>query len=356
MPQTIASNPFASELLEVSASGYAAQATDRMLDAHPDIRQAFAPGAHLGWRDHMHLRVRELAAAVNAGRPDLFTSRVLWSWQSFAARGIERSALNASLLALRGVLNEKLPEAAAAEPVQVIDLAIEALSEPLPDEKALLDAADPAQAVALSYLQTVLEGDVRAAIDLVLAEHYGGRSAYSIICDVLLPAQAETGRLWHLNQLSIAEEHLISAATVRTMALVVDRAEHRASNGRSVLVASMPQDSHEIGIRGIAYLLELEGWRVYYLGADLPRDELVTAIGYFGVDLVMLSASMTIQLRSLRAVIAGIHDHAGIDARVVVGGNAFAGAAETWQSVGADGFAATAREALAVAEKLVGIA
>jgi hypothetical protein len=202
MPQTIASNPFASELLEVSASGYAAQATDRMLDAHPDIRQAFAPGAHLGWRDHMHLRVRELAAAVNAGRPDLFTSRVLWSWQSFAARGIERSALNASLLALRGVLNEKLPEAAAAEPVQVIDLAIEALSEPLPDEKALLDAADPAQAVALSYLQTVLEGDVRAAIDLVLAEHYGGRSAYSIICDVLLPAQAEIGRLWHLNQLS----------------------------------------------------------------------------------------------------------------------------------------------------------
>jgi methanogenic corrinoid protein MtbC1 len=349
----IDSNVFASELLELSAAGFAAQATDRMLDAHPDIRRAFAPGAHLSWRDNLQLRLRELAAAVAAGRPQMFTARVVWSWQSFAARGIERSALSHSLLALRGVLSEKLPENARTEPLLVLDQAQAVLAGPLPESATLLDAADPAQAVALSYLQTVLEGDTPAAIELVLAELASGRSAPSVICDVLLPAQAEIGRLWHLDQLSVPEEHLVSAATARLLALVADRAPRRAANGNSVLVSALPQDAHDIGIRALAYLLELDGWRVFFLGADVPQDELVRACAYFGVDLVLLSVSMSVQLRDLRRIIGEIREHAGIDARVMVGGHAFRESPEAWQDVGADAYAANVGDAVRTAENLL---
>ncbi len=344
-------NPFASELLEVGAPGYAAAATERLLDAHPQIRAAFSPGAHLSWRDHLHLRLRELAAALAAGQPEMFQARVLWSWQSFTARGIDPLALTYSLQALRATLDEKLPPGASAEAVAAIDEALGALEGELPPSPSALDPAVPAQAVALDYLQTALEGDARTAMETVLEK---GGDSRAIICDILLPAQVEIGRLWHLNQLSVAEEHLISTTTERTMAVAVERSERAPPNGRSVLAATMPADHHDLGLRAVTYLMELAGWRVYYLGADVPVDDLVTAVGYFGVDVAMLSASMSIQLRQLRAVIEGIRGHAGVDARILVGGSAFADAPDAWQSVGADAWAGSAEEALAAAERLAG--
>jgi methanogenic corrinoid protein MtbC1 len=353
MSEATGPNPFAGELLETSASGYASLAAERMLDAHPEVRRAFAPGAHLSWRDHLQLRVRELAAAVATGSPELFRARVLWSGQSFAARGIERSAIVFSLEALRAVLADKLPGNALDAPIEIVDDALAALAGPLPESGSVLDAGDPAQAVALGYLQTVLEGDVVAAMQGVLDEQRGGRSAESVICDVLMPAQAEIGRLWHLNQLTIAEEHLVSGTTARLMAVLADRAPRRAPTGRSVLVSAMPHDAHDMGIRGLGYLLELEGWRVFNLGADLPVDEIVGAASYFAVDLVMLSAAMSVELRTVRRVISALDEHAGLDAPVLVGGQAFTEGPDLWRAVGADGWAPDARGALREAERLV---
>lgn len=351
-------SPFASELLEVGASGYASLAAERLLATQRETAQAVGPRALHRWRDHFALRIRELAAALATGQADLFVARVVWSAHSFTVRGVDTDSLLASLQALRDVLADRLPPNATDAPVAVIDLAQKTLATALPPpDESVISRDAPAGRIALEYLQRALEGDVRGAIDLVLrALEDQGLSPRVVLIEVLLTAQQEVGRLWHLNQLTIAEEHLITAATGRAMAAVVDRAPRAApAHQRSVLAATLPTDFHDLGLRAVTYLLELEGWRVFYLGADVPQDELVAASSYFGVDLILLSASMSIQLRALREAVAAIRANNGVRAPVLIGGSAFRDAPESWQSTGADAFAGSVEEALLRAGQLVPI-
>ncbi|MEM9384774.1 MAG: cobalamin-dependent protein [Pseudomonadota bacterium] len=351
----ISANPFAGELLEVGAQGYAAQAAEELLEAHPDVKATFAPRAELRWRDNLQLRVRELAAAVATGQADLFLSRVVWSWQSFDVRGVNAKAVRASLVALKHVLEKRLPDNAREEPVALLNQATVLMEGTGPEQpESHVDLHSPLGALAIEYLQRALEGDIRDAIAVLTKAVADGVDPRVIIGEVLMAAQVEAGRLWHLNQLTVAEEHLITSTTQRAMSVVADHATPEVvPKERSVLAATIPEDHHDLGLRAIAHLLELDGWRVYFLGKDVPVDDLVSAASYFSVDLVMLAASMSIQLRNLREAVSALKQHGGVRAKVLVGGHAFLAAPEAWKTCGADGFAGSALEAVGAASKLV---
>ena len=102
-------DPFAAELLERSAAGYATAAALRLVEDHPGIETRYAPAAVDSWKSHLTQRVLELSAAVAVGSPDMFVNRVVWSRKTFEARDLEPKDLAASLEALGVVLKEKLP-------------------------------------------------------------------------------------------------------------------------------------------------------------------------------------------------------------------------------------------------------
>ncbi|MFW2404162.1 MAG: cobalamin B12-binding domain-containing protein, partial [Gammaproteobacteria bacterium] len=173
------------------------------------------------------------------------------------------------------------------------------------------------------------------------------------IFNVLLPAQREVGRLWHVNDISIAEEHMVTMTTQRLMAVLASRAQRAPDRGRTAVAAAVAGNIHEIGIRALAYLLEFEGWRTIYLGSDVPKSELPAAIECFDADIVLLSLALSSQLPALRRTIEEIRSKTGDRVKIMVGGNGLNGAPDLWKELGADGYALTADAALAVAAELV---
>ncbi len=182
-----------------------------------------------------------------------------------------------------------------------------------------------------------------------------GLSVPDAIFKVLLPAQREVGRLWHVNDISIAEEHMVTMTTQRLMAVLASRAQRAPDRGRTAVAAAVAGNIHEIGIRAIAYLLEFEGWRTIYLGADVPKSELPAAIECFDADIVLLSLALSSQLPALQRTIDEIRGRFGNEIRIMVGGNGLNEAPELWKELGADGYAPSADAALAVADELVPI-
>ena len=77
------------------------------------------------------------------------------------------------------------------------------------------------------------------------------------------------------------------------------------------------------------------------------------AIKCFEADVVLLSLALSSQLPALRRAIAEIRATAGTGVKIMVGGNGLNGAPDLWRELGADGYATTADEALAVADELV---
>jgi len=346
--------PEAARSLESHASEIAAAAAAHLLANNPQMRERFGGGALHVWTEHLNQRLLELCAAMTSGRKRLFVSRVTWSRAAMIAREVEPGDLQASLASLRAGVQPYLTGATQQAAVECIDAAIATLrQEAYVPESCALDPGLMPERIALRYIQAVIAGNAIPGMAIVLDAVDDGLSVQEAIFKVLLPAQREVGRLWHVNKISIAEEHMVTMTTQRLMAVLASRAQRAPDRGRTAIAAAVSGNIHDIGIRAIAYLLEFEGWRTIYLGGDVPRTEVPAAIECFEADIVLLSLALSSQVPALQRTIGEIRARCGDRVKIMVGGNGLNGFGELWKSLGADGYAATADAALVVADELV---
>ncbi len=215
--------------------------------------------------------------------------------------------------------------------------------------------ANESHTIAQKCLTRLLRLDAaaaRQALDEVLA---AGMPLARIYSEILPPLMREIGRLWQMNDIGVAHEHYCSAALQSILSGYNDRmfgATQRS--GRSLLVACVEGEQHEIGARTLADLFQLNGWRTSFLGANLPPRELVTLLSQaqHKPDLIALSATMPAHMVKLTSTIAAIRDSSNIP--IIVGGYLFEGNRSLAAKMGAAGGVSEAGEALAIAEALVG--
>jgi methanogenic corrinoid protein MtbC1 len=128
---------------------------------------------------------------------------------------------------------------------------------------------------------------------------------------------------------------------------IFQQQEAAAGTKRPLLVgACAPRERHEIGLRMLCDLLELDGWDTVYLGASVPDEALVVMLQDRRPDVLALSASTSPQITDLEATIR--HVRAALDRPpfIIVGGRAFFDDPELAARIGADGVAPDARAAV----------
>lgn len=340
----------AAELLAVSATAYAAYASNRLLEKVPEATLKLGDDAFRHWKEHYSERIRELSAALAEGQSVLFSSRVTWSREAFVARGISDALLEDSLECLSDILKEELPAFCSESPVQFIADAIQVLKQSEADNAAKT-SDDEIPQLGLQYLKLVLEGDVCKAVQFMIDARDQGTPLIEIY-QALTIAQYEVGRMWHHAAINIAEEHLVTFTTERTMAVLAFQAEKKESNGLTVVSAAVANNAHDVGIRVVSDFFEFAGWRAICLGGDLPAKDISAAVQWMDASLVLLSASLSTQLVEIREAITAVRA-SDTDCKIMVGGSAFSDAPEMWQGMGADGYAADPTQAVELGHKLV---
>ena len=341
----------AAEILEVSAAGYAAAAIALFRERAPPGSAGEASGAE-EWKAHFVQRILELAAAVRVNEPDLFSRRLIWLRNAFKARGRDESQLRVALISLRDALDRELPDALRPNVMAPIAKALAGLAQDLEPGSTGLGPSDAAGRLVLDYLAACLEGDPDKAVSLVMNAVDSGMVPKEVYLRVLVPAQKEIGELWHVGDISIAEERLVSEATRQLMTLLSARHTRSGNPRRTVLAASVAGNAHDLGLGIVANLFRLAGWRCLFLGANVPGDEIARAAQFFGADLVVLNATLSTQLKGLSDCIAAIRQMTA-GTPILVGGLAFEGAPELWRQLGADGYAASIDDAVATGEALL---
>ncbi len=112
----------------------------------------------------------------------------------------------------------------------------------------------------------------------------GGRFGWELV----LPFGELVGDLWALGKLSVAAEHLASEVVVQQLKQELGAGQ---PSGPVLLAACLPGERHEWGF--LVTLIELQhlGWRVRYLGADLPLKDVVDAAWTLIPRVLALSAA-----------------------------------------------------------------
>jgi corrinoid protein of di/trimethylamine methyltransferase len=129
------------------------------------------------------------------------------------------------------------------------------------------------------------------------------------------------------------------------------RQEQRQILG-TVVIGTVEGDIHEIGKSLVATMLGAAGFQVHDLGVDVPVERFVEQVKATDANVVGLSALLTTTMRNQEAVIEALKE-AGLreGVKVVIGG---APASPEWaQTIGADGYAENANEAVGVVKQLM---
>lgn len=111
---------------------------------------------------------------------------------------------------------------------------------------------------------------------------------------------------------------------------------------------------HELGVRMVSDFLELAGWNTYYLGANTPMKSIVETLVKEGANVVGISVTMSFHIDEAVKLIEMIRsDMRCKSIKIMVGGYPFIVDDQLWKTIGADGYAQNARDAVNVAEKLI---
>ena len=94
-----------------------------------------------------------------------------------------------------------------------------------------------------------------------------GTPLKDIYLNVFQETQKETGRLWQLSKITVAQEHFITAATQLIMAQLYTYLFTSEKKNKTIIVSCVQGELHEIGARMVADLFEMDGWNSYYFGA-----------------------------------------------------------------------------------------
>jgi len=97
-----------------------------------------------------------------------------------------------------------------------------------------------------------------------------------LILNFISPINRDIGELWSRGDLRISQEHFASAIIANFLHNIRD-ANTNEPNSPTIIVGCLQGQRHELGALSLAALVSTRGWRVIYLGADVPPEEFASA-------------------------------------------------------------------------------
>ena len=113
--------------------------------------------------------------------------------------------------------------------------------------------------------------------DEILGTAAVGMVPLTLARDLLAPTLAEVGALWHEGKINVAQEHLLSSSIKRMIFALIQVYQSQAS-GPALVFGALNPERHELGLLMTCLIAAAQGCRCYYLGPDIPREDLLHAV------------------------------------------------------------------------------
>lgn len=200
--------------------------------------------------------------------------------------------------------------------------------------------------------QAVIKGEKEKLSELIREALKAGEKPEDLLNLALIPGIEEVGELYDKKQYFLPQ--LMQSA--ETMKDGVEMIKPFLSSGDVesqgvIVLGTVEGDIHDIGKNILSVFLENHGFRIIDLGKDVPARRFVDEAIKHQADIVGLSALMTTTMPRMPEVIQELKK-AGVQTRVMVGGAVLN--QEYAEQIGADAYAADAREAVIAAKSLLG--
>ena len=207
--------------------------------------------------------------------------------------------------------------------------------------------------VIKEIFDSILEGSQKVTVAKVQQALDAGINPGVILNEGMVAAMAEVGRLFEEGEYFVPE--MLIAARAMQNGLAVLKPHLASANVKSqgkVVAGTVKGDLHDIGKNLVCMMLEGAAFEIVDLGSDVTPEKFVEAVRSTGADVICMSALLTTTMPNMKTTIealktAGLRDRV----KVMVGGAPLTD--QYAREIGADGYAADASRAVALAKSLM---
>jgi methanogenic corrinoid protein MtbC1 len=315
----------------------------KILDTHSEIQKKYSTkfdeknaGMYLsGIKYHLAY----LSESLLFSSPELFHSALGWGKVFLPNIEIPINHISVVLTAIRETFKNELPDDIKGPATKYLDDAVKKVKEFSTEPPSFLEEQKGLYNESKIYLEFLLNNRRMDASKLILDLINKGVTIKDVYLEIFQPVQYELGRLWQVGIISVAQEHYCTASTQIIMSQLYPYIFQNQKSDNVFIGTCISGELHEIGVRMLSDLLELEGWDTYYLGANMPIDSIIKTIIEKKAKVIGLSATMTFHAEKVENQIKAIKDSKECrEVKIIVGGYVFKLSKNLWKKVGADAF------------------
>lgn len=207
-------------------------------------------------------------------------------------------------------------------------------SDSIKEQTDIIDSLDENCSL---FLQFLLNNDKNKARILIFTLYDRGFSLEDIYFRVLGNALKEVGNCWELGKVDIWKEHYITEVILDIMRELKVKFKRLQPNNYTILSLTPGSELHNIGLKMLSDLLEIDGWNVSYIGSNVPVNSVLQAIEMVKPHILAISVTMPYHIDSACHTITAIKSNPGKKLpQIIIGGNAFINCNDVCNETGAD--------------------
>lgn len=325
-------------------------------ERHPGLMKRYGEAGKVRCYEDAVFHLKFLVEALTMKLPDLYANYILWVEAMLKARNIPKEDLHDNLEFVQQAIHEILGSQYSIVTKEYIAAAREKLKENTEEISSYITVNNPLKEEVGTYLEYLLQGKRREATLLITELIQQGVSIKDIYQFIFQVSQYEVGRLWQCNKITVAHEHYCTAATQQIMAGLYQHIFSTKRKGKTLVACSISGELHELGIRMVTDFFEMDGWDTYYLGANMPDNQLQEALIEYKADVLALSVTLPTHVSKAALLIKKIRGNSEFkNIKIMVGGYPFLTNPDLWQRIAADAYAQNADQAITRANELVNL-
>ena len=183
-------------------------------------------------------------------------------------------------------------------PGKLISAPADELTALAPRRSRRAESAAPTDASGLTDLQALIKQHDAAGYLQAMQQRLARQGLQRFVQDTVAPLTRQVGEAWEDGSFEVFEEHLFTELTKRLLRQVI-AALPSGARGPRVLLTSLPDEPHILGLLMAEALLALEGAECIPLGTQMPLLEIGRAAAAHRADIVGLSFSIAFPQRQI---------------------------------------------------------
>ena len=208
-------------------------------------------------------------------------------------------------------------------PGKIMHLEMDELSE-LASKTGVVAAAPDADDPTLRQCLELIKGHKMADLRQRMAQAQLELGLRRFVIEVVAPLTTVVGDSWAAGQLAVFEEHLFAETLQSVMRNAIFSAHQQIGQAASrprVMLTTVPQERHGLGLLMAEALFVLEGAHCVSLGVQTPLSDIVAAAKVQNADIVALSFSSGMSPRAAIENVTELQNRLGPNVQVWAGGS-----------------------------------